>query len=402
MIGLDYMVSHSKFISSVTKHLQVFSRILLASMLFISSQAFSLENNIQNILVVDIGSSGSRLHQYNFVLDNNNFPVDIHETFTRSINPGLSQVPLSQESINSYFDALFTNSNIIQNIKVYVYATAGMRLLSAEQQQQYYAYVQNWFAQQRALKLIELRTISGSDEALFAWLAVNDKLNLLQDPEQKMVGIIEVGGASTQIAFPVDIDYGALDNVVKVKLYQREIVLFAHSFLGLGLNQFASVHNDLSACYPKNYPLESGLMGNGNAYFCQQELAQILSQQYDVANVVAPAMQHKAVDTWYALGAIRYLVMQGFLTYNSNQFALQDLINDVDGLLCQKSWSDLQQITSNLNHLSLSCFLGSYFYALSVDAYGISANQNINWLDTTQNADWPLGALLALYAGKSA
>ena len=81
-----------------------------------------------------------------------------------------------------------------------VYATAGMRM--AEQQDREQSVVL-WQSLNRKLKAalvdgvpVFTRTITGFEEGLYAWLAVREQQH------RANFGIIEMGGASAQIAFP--------------------------------------------------------------------------------------------------------------------------------------------------------------------------------------------------------
>lgn len=75
------------------------------------------------------------------------------------------------------------------------------------------------------------RTISGFEEGFFAWLAMREKV------DSDTFGIVEMGGASSQIAFPCpDCDPND-DAVQEVLVDNKSLQLYSYSFLGLGRNK---------------------------------------------------------------------------------------------------------------------------------------------------------------------
>jgi Golgi nucleoside diphosphatase len=129
----------------------------------------------QCIAVVDAGSTGSRLHIYSFDLDSNHNPIQIKEYWSKKIKPGFATLAPNQQVIDDYLNQLFQGSPT-QTMPVYFYATGGMRLLPKSKQQPYYQHLQRWFSQQKKWQLIEAKTITGGEEGVLGWLAVNYKL----------------------------------------------------------------------------------------------------------------------------------------------------------------------------------------------------------------------------------
>lgn len=118
-----------------------------------------------------------------------------------------------------------------------IYATAGMRI--AEQ-----SNPEGSLAMWQALKLklaakvgpevlVETKTITGFEEGLYAWLGVRGT-QFTTD-----FGIVEMGGASSQVTFACPDCSLANDAVKKVRLNGKPIQIYSYSFLGLGQDEAA-------------------------------------------------------------------------------------------------------------------------------------------------------------------
>ncbi|ABG41959.1 nucleoside phosphatase GDA1/CD39 [Paraglaciecola sp. T6c] len=116
-----------------------------------------------------------------------------------------------------------------------IYATAGMRI--AEQSNPEGSLIM-WqtLTQKLAEKfgsevLIETKTVTGFEEGLFAWLSVQDTY-IATD-----FGIVDMGGASSQVTFACPDCSLADDAVKKVRLNGKPIQIYSYSYLGLGQDE---------------------------------------------------------------------------------------------------------------------------------------------------------------------
>lgn len=116
-----------------------------------------------------------------------------------------------------------------------VYATGGMRI--AEQQNPKESS-QLWKKLKEKLKKkvgdsveVSTRTITGYEEGLYAWLTVRNKI------KDNDFGIVEMGGASSQITFPCPKCDPTNSAVKTITLADNPIQIYSYSFLGLGQNQ---------------------------------------------------------------------------------------------------------------------------------------------------------------------
>lgn len=84
--------------------------------------------------------------------------------------------------------------------KISLRATAGLRMLPGDQADNLLAEVLKLFAQ-FPFKFSDdsVSIMDGADEGAFAWVTVNYLLGNLGKPEAETVGVIDLGGGSTQV-----------------------------------------------------------------------------------------------------------------------------------------------------------------------------------------------------------
>ncbi len=366
--------------------------VLFALFTFNNAYALAGCKKPHYMAVVDAGSTGSRLHLYTYDLDEYQDPTHVEEIASHTVNPGLSSIAANQADIDKYLSKLFSDVSM-QDIPVYFYSTAGMRILSQQKQAIYYEALKNWFARQESFNLIDAKTIAGEDEAIFGWLSVNYNLGTLSDPKQKAVGVVDIGGASTQIVFPVDASPDS--DQVTIKWHGQDITLFAHSFLGLGQNKAMEKFLNTPACFSQGYGLPEGLFGAGDATECEKNISSVVNGEYGVNALVSPRVNERSSSlSWYAIGAVPYLLHDGFLKINDESYSSAWLFNEVDTKACQVSWQNLKENDSTNGQLFSACFRASYYYALIVDGYGVSPEELIHVFPKEKNIDWALGVVL--------
>lgn len=116
-----------------------------------------------------------------------------------------------------------------------VYATAGMRLAEQANTERS-ATLWTDLKQKLVTKLgdkveVDTRTLTGYEEGLFAWLAVR-----VQQPDESF-GIVEMGGASSQITFPCSKCEDNDPDTRSVKLADKTLKIYSYSYLGLGQDE---------------------------------------------------------------------------------------------------------------------------------------------------------------------
>ena len=182
------------------------------------------------VAIIDAGSSGSRL--YIFEVDKSNAKVATLHSEKRE--PGLSKNGATQ------IDSLLNNSKAAyiksQKIPLYILATAGMRMLDSKDAGETYKQITSQI-RTKGYKLDTAMTISGRYEGLYAWLATGVKNGNLGISNEKLTyhgvpfGIIELGGASMQQTFPVDVKNSSyINRFGTANIYSK-------SYLGWGIDE---------------------------------------------------------------------------------------------------------------------------------------------------------------------
>lgn len=345
----------------------------------------------QCMVVVDAGSTGSRLHVYAFDRDKTNTPIAITEIWTKKVQPGLTNLDPTPAVLNTYLESLFQGISA-HRWPVYFYATAGLRLWSKSQQENWHDLVRSWFIKRSKLQLISSETISGSDEGLYGWLAVNYQLGTL-NTLKKTVGVLDFGGVSVQIAFSIESDTAVEEKDVReVRLYGQNIKLFVHSFLGLGQNEAQYQFSDSANCFNNQYPLPSGETAKGDAYACEQEVSSLVTAVHQVNQLVPKVLANNAVDNWYVLGGMVNLLKSPL--FEEKDLNMTALLAKAQTEICPQTWSQISHDYPTDNYLYSYCFLPAYYHALLVNGYGLSASHQMKVLKTEQNGDWTLGVVL--------
>jgi hypothetical protein len=348
----------------------------------------------QCIAVIDAGSTGSRVHIYAYDLDETKSPIHIHELWNKKIKPGFATIEPNADTIDAYLTTLLASAPE-QHIPVYFYATAGMRLLSTSKQKKYYTELQNWFSKQDRWELKDAKTITGNEEALFDWLSVNYHLGNFESVQNQSVGVMDMGGASVQIVFPLKDNTTTNDKShIQIDLYGQHFTLFVHSFLGLGQTEMSHQFLNSASCFPNNYPLPDGELGQGNALACEQEVSSLMNNVHNINHLIHPLLTTNPVDAWYTLGGISNLADDSLFHFTNAQLTNQSLLQQGDSQVCKQQWDNLNDQFPNDDYVYQYCLFSAYYYALMVDGYGLYPEQIINYIPPEQNMDWTTGVVL--------
>jgi guanosine-diphosphatase len=234
------------------------------------SKSYSKDKPIvQYVLMVDAGSTGSRIHVYKF---NNCGPVPELESeefrMTEKSVGGLSKFkddpvaaaksldPLLQVAMETVPDKLKGCSPIA------VKATAGLRLIGPELAQAILDEVRRHLEQDYPFPVVSseqegVAIMDGSDEGVYAWVTTNYLLGKIGGPDKtETAAVFDLGGGSTQIVFQPTFK-GAADGGMPEKLAEgdhkydldfggQKFELYQHSHLGYGLMAArATIHETL-------------------------------------------------------------------------------------------------------------------------------------------------------------
>ncbi|XP_060943445.1 ectonucleoside triphosphate diphosphohydrolase 6 isoform X2 [Limanda limanda] len=196
-------------------------------------------------IMFDAGSTGTRIHVFTFQMEHGEALSLAHEMF-RAIEPGLSSYADEPEQCTSGITELLdvAKSSVPRTLwnitPVVLKATAGLRLLPGEKADHLLANVRALFLQSPFLSRDDSVSImDGTDEGISAWITVNFLTGGLHGAGSPTVGMLDLGGGSTQITFsPQDektIQTSPIDDIRSFQMFNTTHTVYTHSYLGLGL-----------------------------------------------------------------------------------------------------------------------------------------------------------------------
>ena len=231
---------------------------------------------VQYVMMIDAGSTGSRIHVYKF----NNCgaaPELEDEVFKQTAkiegqSSGLSAYPDDPEGAAKSLDPLMEEAmkSVPDKLKacspVAVKATAGLRMLGEEKSKRILEAVRTRLESKYPFPVVSkeengIAIMDGSDEGVYAWITTNYLLGKIGGPDHsETAAVFDLGGGSTQIVFeptfkalasgglPEKLEEG--DHKYELSFGGRKFSLYQHSHLGFGLMSardaiFAALVNDV-------------------------------------------------------------------------------------------------------------------------------------------------------------
>ncbi|XP_032072390.1 ectonucleoside triphosphate diphosphohydrolase 6 isoform X1 [Thamnophis elegans] len=196
-------------------------------------------------IMFDAGSTGTRIHVFQFAQKPKELPRLIDTTF-KALKPGLSayadNVDKSTEGINELLAVAkeAVPMHLWKSTPLVLKATAGLRLLPGEKAQKLLDKVKDIFQESPFFIGNDCVSImDGSDEGISAWITVNFLTESLNNPTKKCVGMLDLGGGSTQITFrpstETSVENTTAEHIISFNLFNTTYKLNSHSYLGFGL-----------------------------------------------------------------------------------------------------------------------------------------------------------------------
>ncbi|EMC98054.1 hypothetical protein BAUCODRAFT_120961 [Baudoinia panamericana UAMH 10762] len=215
---------------------------------------------VQYALMVDAGSTGSRIHVYRF---NNCGPTpeledEVFEmTAKKEGGSGLSSYRSDAEGAAKSLDVLMDVAvkNVPEKLQgctpVAVKATAGLRKLGPEMSEAILKAVRERLETVYPFPVVSadkggVEVMDGKDEGVYAWITTNYLLGKIGGPDKTpTAAVFDLGGGSTQIVFqptfPMASNGGMPqkmaegDHKYSLSFGGRDFDLYQHSYLGYGL-----------------------------------------------------------------------------------------------------------------------------------------------------------------------
>src|SRR6266446_555896 len=239
-------------------------------------------------LIIDAGSSGSRIYIYCWKPAGvNGIPWVTAAPAQAGEPPWIEEDDKPLSAVSSDMDAekslkRLTNYAIekigndpqtLKEIPLHVMATAGMRLLEDKDQNKIIGMVEKYLTEKFARA--RMTVIKGRKEALYGWIAVNYLMGFLKEKDgnsSPTMGILELGGASTQIAYASSNASNApRQNLATLQWGSTAYQIYVQSLPEWGQDEALKKIDKAykSDCYPKEYDEDSGLeKGTGNYNQC--------------------------------------------------------------------------------------------------------------------------------------
>merc|ERR1712137_412 len=350
-------------------------------------------------VMVDLGSSGSRLSIYQWKSDE---PVQPAPTggpyFYAELRPGVSYYAGDPDGaadslvdlLNYAEDSLDCVGAIVEDTPIFLFATAGLRLLPEEESDaildsirslifdQYDFYFQyNW-----------AKIISGSEESIYDWLTVQQLLLVNHDASDSTVGVVDMGGGSVEVTFdpislgsPYDNDY-----IRDVDWNEEEYQVYGYSYLPYGHNSAREWVQAILAetqpgdvvenpCYLVGFnhtnPQPDGssplFVGTGNPDECVDVILQLFNDSVcDFVQCTFNGIYQPLIEggqQFYGLDNLARVV--NFLQLPSQ--TQLDTIDSNSRQFCEMTWEEAQDAyPDELDGITLfnGCFEGLYAYSL--------------------------------------
>ncbi|NXE66761.1 ENTP6 diphosphohydrolase, partial [Calcarius ornatus] len=197
-------------------------------------------------IMFDAGSTGTRIHIFKFAQQPRETPRLTHETF-KALKPGLSayadDVEKSGQGIKELLEVAKKEvpMELWKFTPLVLKATAGLRLLPGEKAQKLLEKVKEIFqASPFFVRDNCVSIMNGTDEVpTMAFSVLSHISGRLDDPQRRSVGMLDLGGGSTQITFlprtKATLQTSPSGHTTSFQMFNHTYKLYSYSYLGLGL-----------------------------------------------------------------------------------------------------------------------------------------------------------------------
>lgn len=232
--------------------------IAFLSLFYLKRSTSDIENNILSSdssivysIVIDAGSTGSRIHvfrlnHFNSKTSHDKFDIKlVNEDLLLKVKPGLSSYAKEPEkAVDSIKPLLDKALDIIPKhhqklTRISLKATAGLRLISEKIANQILNNIKKLFHGYPFLfneSKDDVSILDGKYEGIYSWLTLN---YAIKGYIESRTCSLDLGGGSTQVTFvpneQITLITASRDDLVDFKLDQNSYKIFSKSYLGYGL-----------------------------------------------------------------------------------------------------------------------------------------------------------------------
>uniref|UniRef100_A0A8B9HPT2 nucleoside diphosphate phosphatase n=1 Tax=Astyanax mexicanus TaxID=7994 RepID=A0A8B9HPT2_ASTMX len=359
-------------------------------------------------IMFDAGSTGTRIHVYTFI------QKDPGEgTVSMSTKPGLSAYADNPENAGySLRKLLVVAKSTVPRVEwkrtpVVLRATAGLRRLPLAKALALLEEVQYVFDEYPFyVPADSVSIMDGTNEGIFAWVTMNFLTGNLRPNIKRTVGILDLGGGSTQITFlpksKKTIKNVSADFIARFSMFNTTHELYTHRYVKIYVgfkcdNLFSGLEWKVykTSCLPKNYEGEFQfgeftykVTGNPEGYTgykaCYQEMKKI------VKGIIQQPNELKDGAVFFAF------------SYFFDHAVEADLIDENRGGAVQtrdfrKRAKEVCNKMSMFNPMkAFLCMDLTYITCLLKDGYGFKENTVLELIKKVNNveASWALGAAI--------
>lgn len=378
-------------------------------------------DDLRYFLIMDAGSTGTRIHVFAYrpaAPSSVGGLPEIKPSLSTKIKPGLSSFHQSPGDAGASLKQLldFAKLNVPlshwRSTPVYLKATAGLRSVSAGSALEILDSCRAFIASYPFLFRPEwAQIISGSEEGIFGWLAVNYLEGALASgrPEDT-VGVLEIGGASMQITFvprelpPAEV---SMPGIHHVEVAARRFLVYTHSYLNYGMEaaqrqltgMFESqFRQEGHPCYLREFTTPDGLRGVGDHAKCSLAMEALFGKKECPATCSFDGVYQPTItsERFYAIENFYYTTEFFECANNKDPFTA---LSRKSREFCGMEWPEAPKLYRNepLDDLYKYCFSSIYLEKVLFRAFGIrdpdrqtSVIRDINGV----KIDWALGAVL--------
>lgn len=407
-------------------------------------------------IVIDSGSSRSNVFLYEWPGEKENETGVVTEIMNcRVAGDGISEMKTDPEKDAASWEGFKTCMDSVtkkipaekhESTPLFLGATAGMRLLQEKDENKSSEIMTSLREYLGSLPFAfrDASIITGQEEGLYGWITVNYlkenflKKNLwnkyIHPVGAKTVGSMDLGGASTQIAFAVNEGLSGED-YMEVKLYGYSYNVYTHSFLCYGKNEAekrvlakvveaapnpdhimnpcyptgfnitmkaSSIYDTTCTTKPKNYNPDQDLflVGEGNSEKCER----IVKSIFDFKTCSSTQCSFDGVEQPSVVGD--FMAYAGF--FYTNRAMTTEESSDLDKFnasvtkFCETEWTELKDNKTWISerYLRTYCYAGHYVFTLLVDGYKFDQEtwKNIAFEKQVKNTSigWSLGYMLSM------
>ncbi|XP_031631935.1 ectonucleoside triphosphate diphosphohydrolase 5-like [Contarinia nasturtii] len=360
------------------------------------------KKNVQYAVVIDAGSSGSRVVAYQFYNDSWNAGLTLGDELYEETQPGLSAfVDSPAEGAQAINELLlkakkFVPKHLWKKTPAVLKATAGLRLLHSAKAEKILKEVRKVFSKSGFLitnNAVEI--MDGDNEGVYSWFAANFLLDRFGS-NSATVATLDLGGASMQVTF-------SLKNASERRLLAEHIKtvstskgpmdVFTNSYLCSGLQ---AVRDSIYASTKPDGIKTGTSCINGSFNFDMDQYSDWAANSAIHFDACADLFRLKTMS----------LIKQKPLTLSQNEivatnyfyeFATETgLVDPARGgeLTVGDFMSKASQLCVNVGkHNAVTCLDMTYIAVLLKDGYGLHPSTKISVYRYINNhrVNWPLG-----------